>query len=469
MAPNLLSCDRDQELLMPPSMREWLPEDHLAWFVIDAVAELYLDPFYAAYRADGHGRAAHDPQMMLALLLYAYCKGERSSRAIEARCREDVAYRVICGGRFPDHATIARFRARHQEALAELFTGVLSLCAEAGLAAVGTVALDSTKVKANASRYETRARESIEREMAEILAEAERVDAAEDERYGERRGDELPPELGDRRSRLERLREAKRRIDAQEARREAEAQERIAERRARHERYRSEGKGIPGRRAMPASKRKRKPTPARANVTDPDSKLAKAPGGGFVQGYSGHAVANERHVIVSAELAEEANDSAQLEPMVAALNRDLEAAGISEPVGTVLADGGYRSGQGIEAVEASGTEVLVAIRSNSHGKRRMQERGELRPPPRPTRGSTRERMAKRLEEEGARRRYLRRGALIEPVFGEIKSNRRCDRFSRRGRAAARSEWRLFAATHNLLRLWRELGRIRAQEPAMVPA
>src|SRR5512132_3715891 len=182
MAQNFLACDRDQELLLPPSLREWLPEGHLAWFVIDAVAQLDLSLFYAAYRVDGHGRAAHDPAMMVALLLYCYAIGERSSRRIERRCIEDVATRVICANQVPDHTTIARFRQRHETALAELFGEVLALCAEAGLVRVGVIAVDGTKVHANASERTTRSYEEIARE---ILEDAAALDAEEDERFGD--------------------------------------------------------------------------------------------------------------------------------------------------------------------------------------------------------------------------------------------------------------------------------------------
>src|SRR5215204_5936202 len=192
MAQNFLACDRDQELLLPPSLREWLPEGHLAWFVIDAVAALDLKTFYAAYRDNGQGRAAHDPAMMVALLLYVYAIGERSSRRLERRCLEDVATRVICANQRPDHTTIARFRQRHETALAELFGEVLALCADAGLVRVGMIAVDGTKVAANAAPQATRDYEQIARE---ILAEADAVDAAEDEQFGDARGDELPPEL----------------------------------------------------------------------------------------------------------------------------------------------------------------------------------------------------------------------------------------------------------------------------------
>src|SRR4051812_1698112 len=214
MAQNFLSCDRDQELLLPPSLREWLPEDHLAWFVLEAVGEMDLAAFYAAYRQDGWGRAAHDPAMMVALFVYAYAVGVRSSRGIERHCRDDVAFRVITANQAPDHATIARFRARHEQAIAGLFGEVLALCARAGLVRVGLVAVDGTKVSADATHHATRSYEQIARE---ILEEAARIDAAEDELFGEARGDELPEGLRTSGDRRKVLREAKQALDAERA------------------------------------------------------------------------------------------------------------------------------------------------------------------------------------------------------------------------------------------------------------
>jgi transposase len=214
MPQNFLTCDRDQPLLLPPDLRDWLPDDHLAWFVIEAIDELDLEPFYASYRADGHSAAAHEPKMMLTLLAYAYCVGERSSRGIERRCREDVAFRVICANQAPDHATIARFRVRHQEGLADLFGQVLGLCAEAGLVRAGVLAVDGTKFAASASDLAIRTYEEL---AAEILAEAGRIDAAEDEVHGESRGDELPEQLTTQHGRKGWIREAKRRLDAERA------------------------------------------------------------------------------------------------------------------------------------------------------------------------------------------------------------------------------------------------------------
>jgi transposase len=198
MPQNFFRCDREQLLLLPPDLCDWLDEDHLAWFVIEAIEELDLGSFYVSYRVDGHGRAAHDPQMMLTLLAYAYCVGECSSRGIERRCREDVAFRVICANQVPDHATIARFRVRHQEALAGLFGQVLGLCAEAGLVRAGLIAVDGSKFQAAAADSAIRTYEEI---AAEVLAEADRIDAAEDERYGAARGDELPRPLARREGR----------------------------------------------------------------------------------------------------------------------------------------------------------------------------------------------------------------------------------------------------------------------------
>src|SRR5215207_2772655 len=218
MPQNFIACDREQELLLPPSLRDWLPQDHLAWFVLDAVEAMDLTAFFAAYRVDGWGRAAHDPAMMVALLLYVYAIGERSSRRIERRCLEDVAARVICANQAPDHCTIARFRQRHETALGELFGEVLGLCAEAGLVTVGVIAIDGTKVHANASQHASRDYEQIAREIREQAAE---IDALEDGQFGERRGDELPPELATPEGRQRWLRDARRRLEerrAQEAR-----------------------------------------------------------------------------------------------------------------------------------------------------------------------------------------------------------------------------------------------------------
>jgi transposase len=214
MAQNFIGCDRDQAFLMPPSLREWLSEGHLAWCVLDAVAVMDLSEFYGRYRDGGWGRPGYDPAMMVALILYAYAKGERSSRGIERECLEDVGYRVICANLAPDHVTINRFRVEHQGALAELFGLVLTLCARGGMVSVGTIAIGGTRVAADASKAQTMDYEKLARKIFEEAAE---VDAAEDELYGDERGDELPERLSTRWGRQEWLREAKRQLDAERA------------------------------------------------------------------------------------------------------------------------------------------------------------------------------------------------------------------------------------------------------------
>ena len=219
MSPRYLPCEREQQYLMPASLRDWLSEEHFAWFVLEAVEQLDLSAFHAAYRDDGWGRRAYDPAL-LALLLYAYCEGERSSRRIERRCREDIAFRVLSANQQPDHATICRFRQRHEQALDGLFVEVLRLCAEAGLAPFGLVALDGTKLRANASRERNRTAAQLEAEVERMLAEAAQADAEEQADSGREQRDALPPELRSRSQRLARLREAQARLAAREQERQ---------------------------------------------------------------------------------------------------------------------------------------------------------------------------------------------------------------------------------------------------------
>src|SRR4051812_7155484 len=339
MPQNFLACDREQELLLPPSLRDWLPADHLAWFVLDAVDELDLAAFLAEYRQDGLGRAAFDPSMMIALMLYAYALGERSSRAIERRCREDVAFRVITANQIPDHATIARFRVRHERALGEVFTQILALCAESGLVQVGLIAVDGTKIAGNASREANRSYEQIAREL---LAEASAADAAEDERFGDARGDELPPELAERSSRRARLRAAKERLEAEV--RDAQAAH-VAHLNERTQLEAERGRKLRGRKPVPPAAVV--DPAARANVTDPDSRLVRAPRG-FVQGYNAQAVCTETQIIVAAELSTDSPDGRLLEPMISAARAELAAVGLDQAPEVVLADGGYWNAPQIE-------------------------------------------------------------------------------------------------------------------------
>jgi len=461
MPQNFLTCDRDQPLLLPPDLRDWLPEDHLAWFVIEAIEELNTEPFYTSYRADGHGRAAHEPKMMLTLLAYAYAVGERSSRGIERRCREDIAFRVICANQVPDHATIARFRVRHEEALADLFGQVLGLCAEAGIVEVGVLAVDGTKLEASASNHATR---SYERIAAEILAEAGRIDAAEDEIHGEARGDELPEHLASREGRRAWLREAKERLQAERAAEPEpvprERQERLQLCRRRlvkdwqtecqanrdYEAWRARGVAADGSRRMAPGAVKPYESPTqpegKINLTDPDSKNMKAYRG-YVQGYNAQAVTTRAQIIVAAEIAPDGLDFAQLDPMVSAAEKELAGAGVKERPEVVLADAGYWSNDHIDRVRERGMTPLVAADADrSKGPRKTRLGGPY------------DFMRRALATESGGDLYSRRQGMIEPVFAQIKQNRRAGRFKRRGRAAVRSEWRLIAATHNLLKLHR---------------
>ncbi|MDQ6722216.1 MAG: transposase [Candidatus Dormibacteraeota bacterium] len=456
---NFIACDRDQELLLPPSLKDWLPDDHLAWFVIESVEGLDLSEFYASYRSDGWGGAAHDPKMMVALYIYAYSIGVRSARAIERRCQEDVAFRVICAGQTPDHATIARFRARHEQAIGELFAGVLELCAKSGLVNVGVVSVDGTKIAAAATHHSNRTYQQI---AEEILKEAAEIDTREDELYGEARGDELPEGFRTSAERRQRLREAK---QALEEERKANAkpvprdrQKRLGECKKRleedlelerrvakeHEAWRERGIAKDGSRRMTGHNMKPKPLPAepagKLNVTDPDSRNLKTTRG-FVQGYNAQAVVTSDQVIIAADISNESLDTANLEPMVEAACAALEAAGVTDTPGVVLADAGYWKNDAIETIVNRGIQTLVAPDADSRKEPRPGRRGGLY-----------DFVRKVLSTDWGKQLYLRRQGSVESVFGQIKANRGVRRFQRRGRLAVLSEWRLLTATHNLRKL-----------------
>jgi transposase len=430
---------------------------HLAWFVIDAVEAMDLAAFYAAYRRDGHRRPAYEPSMMVALLLYAYTRGVRSARAIERACEEDVAYRVIAAQQKPDHATIARFVERHQGALAGLFGSVLGLCAQAGLVSVGVVAIDGTKLHANASRDATLDYEQIARE---ILEEAKVVDAAEDELYGDKRGDELPAELATAQGRRKWLREAQRRLDekrAREARPVPRSRpERLRESRRRleeelqtecwanqaYEAYRARGVMKNGRRFGAPPKPYTPPaTPqGKINTTDPDSRLVKGMRG-WLQGYNAQAATNEQQIVIAAEVTVASPDFGHLEPMLTAARFELLTAGVIDAPEVVLADAGYWHQPQMERIAADGTQVLVPPDSS---RRRAPRPGWD--------GGLYAFMRRVLASERGAELYRQRQQLIEPVFAQTKFNRGMERFHRRGRSAVRTEWRLITATHNLLKL-----------------
>jgi len=461
MSYNFRPVERDQQYLLPPSLRDWLPADDLAWFVLDAVDQLDLGPIYARYRADGWGAAAFEPAMMTALLLYAYASGERSSRRIERRCRHDIAYRVITANQVPDHATIARFRADHEPAIRHLFNEVLRLCAAAGLGNLGRIALDGTKLAANASPWANRSAAGLQAEIDAMLAEEAAVDAAEDEQLGaEARGDELPPALADRGSRLARLREAKRQLDAAEQARQTAHAAHLA----RREQIEADtGRRLAGRKPKP-------PQPAsepKINPTDPDSRAMRT-ATGSLQGYNAQAVVAADQIVLAAELTQEVNDVGQLVPMLRRAEENIARAGFRGRIGSRLADAGYWSEAGYRALTGPGQpDLLVAT-----GGRRDHRRAARDHPPRGrilASLSVTGRMERRLRTTRGRERYRWRAQIVEPVFGQIKEARGFRRFSRRGLSACTAEWQLDCAAHNLLKAWRSGRQRRSRAPTPPPS
>lgn len=497
--------DRTQRFLLPPDMREWLPADHEVLFVIDMVAVLDLREFEAAYRLGGVGRRAYHPRMMVALLLYAYAVGLESSRAIERACRESVAFRVVCANQPPDHTAIARFRATHQEALKALFVQALRLCVEAGLVRLGLVAVDGTKISANAAMGANRSPEAIAEEIAQWMETHRANDDADDARLGDARGDELPPEMADPKGRAEKLQRL------QHAARRAE--------------------GMTARRVHPER------GSVQANVTDPDSARVKEASGGIIQGYNAQVAVGEGQLILATDVTNDPTDYDQLEPMLEAVDENLEAAGVEDAPEAVVTDAGYASEDNLVQPE-EGPERVIGTRNRRKGPgedpeevraahekarrehedtlahmdeedRRERERraavfervkarqltfaqaaAELRmgmgpthtayhrwlqggvdaipvrrrrrpkPPKPPSRfQELRWAMEEKLAQPHNQDRYRQRAPLVEGTISQLKRRGDVWRFRRRGLAAVRSEWAMRATVHNLRKL-RATGRDR---------
>jgi len=396
--------------------------------------------------------------MMIALLVYAYSNGIQSSRSIERLCERDIGFKVIAGDEKPDHTTIARFRQDNGKAIEELFTEALKLCRKAGLVKVGLVALDGTKIKANAALEANRSYEHIESEVKRMLAEAESKDAEEDKPYGkDKRGDELPEELQDRGKRLARLKECKARLEQERAEKEVAKQKEKIEQR--HEQESESGQKKRGRKPKePDAVTK---ADAKANVTDPDSRIMKTRTG-YVQGYNGQAVVTENQIIIAAELTREENDVKQLVPMIEQAEENIAALEFNDKgIGVVLADAGYCSDTNMENAGPDGPECLIATRKDWKQRQVLREteppRGRI-----PEGLSLRERMERKLLTKRGRALYKKRGQIVEPVFGQIKTCRGIQHFMRRGFEACAQEWKLICATHNLLKLWRS-GKIMVHE------
>jgi transposase len=439
---NFVAFDRDQQLLLPPSLSEWLPEDHLAWFVIEAVKQLDLIEFYASYRDDGWGRAAHHPEMMVTLLIYAYSTGVMSSRRIEQACQSDVAFRVITANVQPDHTTIARFRRRHTEALKDLFVQTLRLCAEAGLVRVGLVALDGTKIAGAASIDSNRSRSFIDDTVAAMFTDADAADDADDA-VGD--DNEPPAAMRGRAARQARFQAAKAQLDQHEAAEREVFDAKIRDWQARDaEVLARTGHRMNGRRPAPFT-----PKPdVRVNIVDPDSRVMKTKRG-YLQGFNGQAVATEDQIIIAAEVSNDGGDTHRFQPMIRAANESLNEAGIDDEVGVVVADAGYLSDTNLTIT--NGPEVLIATRN------RRKTPVDDRPAPRgriPKSATPRERMDRKLATKRGRQLYRKRSGMIEPVFGQIKHNRGHRTFLLRGLDGVNLEWKLWCTTHNLLKMFR---------------
>ena len=428
MSKTYLPYDPDQQLLLPAALQEWLPDDHLAYFISDVVDQLDLSSITARYEGERRGGPPYHPRMMVKVLLYGYCIGVASSRRIAQRLHEDIAFRVLAANNTPDFRTVSDFRKGHLAALSGLFLQVLAFCQRAGLVKLGHVALDGTKVRANASRHKAmsyrRMKEKetqLAAEVAELLRRAQEVDDEEDRRYGkDKRGDELPEELAFREGRLEKIREAMAALEA-EAQAAAEA----------------EGKEHPG---VPDDK-------AQRNFTDAESRIMPGPGGrDFLQAYNCQAVVDHAHqVIVAARATNQSSDKQQAAAMMPETIDNVGAVPRE-----VSADAGYYSAKAVDDLQALGVDPFVAPEQTRHGR-------VVPPAPRgriPRQLSHRDRMRRKLRTKRGRQRYALRMETVEPVFGQIKAGRGFRQFLLRGLEKVNGEWSLICTGHNLLKLFR---------------
>jgi len=423
----------EQDLLLPPRLRDWLPEGHLAYYVGDIVDHMDLSAIHAVYEKELRGQPPYDPRMLTKVLVYGYCVGVCSSRRMQKRLQEDIGFKVLAAGNEPDFRTISDFRKIHLEALQGLFEQVLEMALESGARKLGRVSLDGTKVKANASKHKAMSygrmnekQKQIREEVKRILAEAEAADEAEDRQYGDKRGDELPEELQRRETRLAKLKQAKK----------------VLEQRAR-DKAAAEGKSAEAvKRAKPEEK-------DQYNFTDPESRIMKG-GDGFVQAYNAQAaVEPEMGLIVGQLVTQAANDKEQLKPMVEAI----EAQSGQRPE-AILADSGYCSEENLRYLESAGQperkiEGYIATGKQKHGEYRQPcRRGPL------PKGATRvDRMMRKLQTKAGRAVYAARKCVVEPVFGQIKQARGIRQSLLRGIRKIRGEWALVCLTHNILRLY----------------
>jgi transposase len=454
MAQHFREPERRQRLLLPADMMEWLPEGDIVHLIVDAVGVMDVSGLEAAYKLGRAGQAPFAPRVLLALLIYAYAHGIRSSRVIERLCGRDAGYRFIVGNAIPDHTVIARFRQRHVDQMKHVFLQVLDLCREAGLIRLGLVALDGTKVRANAALDANRTAGTIQEQIDRMLAEATAADAGEDCQSGGQRGDELPKGLRRSAERLTRLQACKAKLEHRAAAAAARQQDKIVARAA--------DEAATGKRKR--GRKPRAPDPALdpdavANATDPDSGIMKTRKG-WAQGYNAQIVVTRDQIILAADVKTEANDVQQLSDMLDRAQANVEAViGEDAVLGSAVADAGYWS-EANAASETEECELFIATRKDH------KQRADLReaPPPRgrmPKTMSARARMERKLRTKRGRALYRQRGSTVEPVFGQMKDRQGADRFSMRGHERCRGEWQLDAAVHNLRKLYRDSVRRRA--------
>jgi transposase len=439
----------NQQYLLPLSVQDWLPENDLVYFMLDTVNELDISAITQKYEQEKRGFPPYHPRMMSALLLYSYCRGVFSSRKIMQACQERISFKVIVGDDIPDFRTISDFRKLHLKELLQLFVQVLRLCQEAGLVKLGHIALDGTKIKANASRHKAMSygrmlteEKRLKEEIKQLLEKAHAIDDQEDNEYGtDRRGDELPEELGRRASRLKRIQEAKKALETK-----AKAAAQQAQKQREQENSTDDDKPKRGRKRKAISE-----VPAdnkQYNFTDPQSGIMKANNKGWDQcGNAQAAVDSEDQIILACDVTDESNDKQQFEPMV---EQTQENVGEDKKIKAASADSGYYSESNVKFAEDKNIDAYIATKRNKHS-----DSSPKAPRGRPPKDLTvQEKMARKLRTRKGREIYSKRKSVVEPVFGQIKRARGFVQFSLRGLEKMRGEWAIVCLTHNLLKLFK---------------
>jgi transposase len=447
------SCFRDynpdQLMLLPTDLKQWLPEDDLVYFLIDIVGELDLQPIYREYTYRKGGQPPYHPRMMLSLLFYAYCIGMPSSRKIEQATYQQIPFRVLTANQHPDHDTIANFRKRHLQSLAKLFVNVLQLCQKAGLVKLGHVSLDGTKVRANASRHKAMSYgrmdakiTELENQVQQMLSKAEACDQNEDALYGKgSRGNQLPQQLQFRQSRLEKIREAKKVLEA-EAQANFKAQRKEYQKKVKAREQRTDRRGRPPK--APSAD----PDPKRQyNFTDPDSRLmVDGATKSFQQSYNCQAaVDEEEQIIIASGVTQDTNDKLQVKPVV----KKIKANSGNRLPDKMSADAGYFSEDNCKFLASQRIQAYIATEKTNQLSKHSAPGGRM-----PKNTTLTERITRKLQTRKGRSIYEKRKQIVEPVFGQIKEVRRFRRFSFRGIKNVAAEWDLICLTHNLLKLYR---------------